>query len=707
MLHRPALLALAVAGAVVATASPALAHDTGAHYTRAALAAPGDAGEGVAMTPLANIQYETERLPASSTAPERDAAQNGSDIEFVTIDGRDYALAGTLRNGMQIVDVTAPAAPTPTAVYDCRITQGDVQVFRQGERVLATFTADSAIAAAPDAEGTRSELNQARFDAACVTEANELGFELDGSELGTFLVDLTNPAAPKTVGFVEVPKGSHNQTVHPSGDYLYNSNSDLIVNSPLPQITIHDISNPAEPRFVQDFSYPPGQPALGEESHDIFFNGTGTRAYVASLGSTLILDTSDPEDPEIVSQFFDIANSLVHGADLVSLPREDGTERDLLITTDEQNGAAVNATCPGGGLHVYDITGDKEQDPLANKLGTWFIDAMNFAGGGACTSHVQRYYPDQKLMTIAWYTAGVRVLDISGLAEFEGGPSEVAFGDGVGMTEVGNFVFDDVDTWSFKTNRIERDGSFFGFGNDLGRGLDVYRFDGSLDVPALAPEDVGATGCDGVPVATAYVDRSNSREVHKRAIDCVIARKIARGSVQTGGDRVFRPTEDVTRAQMATFVLGALRSAGIDNELPEPTADTFSDVEGSVHQEAIETLAAIGVVQGTTGGSFVPDAPITRAQVASFTVRAAQFAALQFDRPLLAESGGRAFTDVPDSATHASNIALGADNALFSGTTPTTFAPDVTVKRDQMASFMKNLLGVAGRGNTVPAGTGG
>jgi hypothetical protein len=696
---RPALAALTAvltAGAVVGTAVPAAAHDTGAHAPRQALAAVATTGKGVGVEHVANVPHQLF-LPGE--------AQNGSDIEFMTVAGRDYALAGTLRNGLQITDITDPTQPVRAAVYDCSITQGDIQVFRQGSRVLATYTADAAIAPRA-ATGTRTEANEKRFNAACVREANALGAQIDGSELGTFLVDLTDPRNPKTAGFLEVPKGSHNQTVHPSGEYLYNSNSDLVVNSPLPQITIHDIRDPAKPRFVQNFSYPPGQPALGEESHDIFFNATGTRAYVASLGSTLILDTSKPESPRIVSQFIDPANSLVHQSDIVSLPRKDGTLRTLLITTDEQAGALEQSNCPGGGLHVYDITGDKERDPLRNKLGVWFIPVAEARPNETCTSHVLRMHPEQGLMTIAWYTAGVRVLDISGLAEVTGNAGTVARGNGVGMREVGSFEFPDSDVWSFKTNRIAADGSFFGYGNDLGRGLDVYRFTGGLPggrtVPPLAPEDLAAQGCSGVPIARAYADRAAARDVHKRSIDCVIARAVARGSV-ADGQRVYRPGEDVTRGQMASFILGTLRAAGQDQELPAPKAGAFRDVAGNVHQGAIEVLAAAGIVQGTGDGTtYAPNAPVTREQMASFVVRAAQFAV----EPDLGESGARRFTDVPDGSTHAAAIAIGDDNRLFTGTTATTFSPRVVVKRDQMATFLTNLLGVAGRGNTVPAGLG-
>ena len=55
----------------------------------------------------------------------------------------------------------------------------------------------------------------------------------------------------------------------------------------------------------------------------------------------------------------------------------------------------------------------------SEKIGTWFIPAVQPQDGATCTSHVLRVYPEQEMLTIAWYAQGVRVLDISGLADVE------------------------------------------------------------------------------------------------------------------------------------------------------------------------------------------------------------------------------------------------------------------------------------------------
>ena len=474
---RATAVAVAVAVALLAPAAPAAAHEADEFKVGDALAALAPAGTGVNMTPVANLPHRGVTTPQ--------AAQNGSDIEFFRARGKDYALAGTLRNGLQINDISDPTAPVKTAVYDCPVTQGDIQVFRQDKRVLATYTADARL-------GSGSLASQ------CVREANALGFSLDGTELGTFLVDLTKPSAPRTVGFAEVAQGSHNMTVHPSGDYLYNSNSDLVTNTS-PEIAIFDIRDPASPRLVQRYPLPLVPTSLGSNPHDIFFSPSGDRAYVAALSQTVILDTTDPEDPQRLpggssaGQIIDPAIQVVHQSDAVTLTRADGSARTLLVITDERAGAAASAECPGGGLHVYDVTGQLERTP--RKLGTWFIGHVGpVEAGEVCTSHVLRMHDEQALLTIAWYSQGVRVLDIAGLADYEppagSGDTAVAYGDGIGMTETGSYVFPDADTWSFKTNAIAEDGSFYGYGNDLNRGMDVYRFVPSEARPTTALEPV-------------------------------------------------------------------------------------------------------------------------------------------------------------------------------------------------------------------------
>lgn len=445
------LFSRAVAAATMAVALVGLPASATASSSTAAAAAPAAAGTGSPnVTPVANVPLVGGDMPAGGL---------GSDIEFTTIDVtglpgaggatglHTFALAGSLGRGLQIVDVTNPRRPSAPRVFDCKISQGDVQVFTRGTRTYVTYAADYGVT----------------MGSVCYSQLAARGVEV-GNGLGSVIVEVTNPYKPRAVGFAQEPKGSHNMTVHPSGGYLYNSNSDF---APVGTIEVFDMrgSRLRSPVKVATLTL-----TGGSDSHDITFNEDGTRGYSAALTHTLVLDTSDPADPAILGRIVDPTIQIHHQADPITVDDPELGTRTLLVVTDEVNGGA-SAPCPGGGLHVFDVTGAREAAPV--KLGTWFIPEVTAPDGRGCTSHVLRMHPDEGIMTIAWYRMGVRVIDIAGLASAQ--PGQVASP----MREIGYFVFDDANTWSAKTPRIAANGSFWLFANDIARGLDVFRFDAS------------------------------------------------------------------------------------------------------------------------------------------------------------------------------------------------------------------------------------
>jgi len=85
-----------------------------------------------------------------------------------------------------------------------------------------------------------------------------------------------------------------------------------------------------------------------------------------------------------------------------------------------------------------------------------------------------------------------------------------------------------------------------------------------------------------------------------------------------GGD--YCPDNQVTRAQMAVFLLRAMHGA---NYAPPPATGMFADVPpGSFADAWIEQLALEQITSGCGGGNFCPDNTVTRAQMAVFIVRA-------------------------------------------------------------------------------------
>jgi fibronectin type 3 domain-containing protein len=82
----------------------------------------------------------------------------------------------------------------------------------------------------------------------------------------------------------------------------------------------------------------------------------------------------------------------------------------------------------------------------------------------------------------------------------------------------------------------------------------------------------------------------------------------------------YCPDDEVTRAQMAVFLLRAKYGA---NLLPPPATGVFLDVNpGDFAANFIEQLAAEGITGGCGGGNYCPNDSITRAQMAVFLVRA-------------------------------------------------------------------------------------
>ena len=81
-----------------------------------------------------------------------------------------------------------------------------------------------------------------------------------------------------------------------------------------------------------------------------------------------------------------------------------------------------------------------------------------------------------------------------------------------------------------------------------------------------------------------------------------------------GGNR-FAPDATVTRGQFVTFLY---RLAGASSDGVHPFADIPA---GSYYEKAIAWAFAEGITRGTSGTTFSPDAPCTRAQIITFLYR--------------------------------------------------------------------------------------
>ena len=153
---------------------------------------------------------------------------------------------------------------------------------------------------------------------------------------------------------------------------------------------------------------------------------------------------------------------------------------------------------------------------------------------------------------------------------------------------------------------------------------------------------------------------------HEASIEWIYANGITAGCAA----ELFCPNGLVTRGQMATFLARAL-------DLPSATVDHFTDDNASTHESAINRIADAGITAGCDASRFCPDGVVTRAQMASFLVRALD----------LAPSGTDHFVD-DNSSTHEARINAIAAAGLTAGCSATRYCPDGAVTRAQMATFL-------------------
>ncbi len=108
---------------------------------------------------------------------------------------------------------------------------------------------------------------------------------------------------------------------------------------------------------------------------------------------------------------------------------------------------------------------------------------------------------------------------------------------------------------------------------------------------------------------------------------------------------------------------------------------TFTDIKDHWAREDIELMASRHIAQGMTETTFVPNGDVTRAEFATFLVRALG---------LTAEKDGdnSSFVDVALESWYAPYIEAAYDAGLVKGMSETTFAPNANITREEMATMI-------------------
>jgi RHS repeat-associated protein len=148
----------------------------------------------------------------------------------------------------------------------------------------------------------------------------------------------------------------------------------------------------------------------------------------------------------------------------------------------------------------------------------------------------------------------------------------------------------------------------------------------------------------------------------------------------------YCPTGQVTRAQMAVFLLVARHGSGY--QPPPATGTMFLDVPlGHPVAAWIEQLAREGITGGCGGGNFCPGNPVNRAQMAVFLL-VAKYGPGYTPPP----ATGAVFDDIPANGFAAAWIEQLVREGITGGCGNDNYCPTNPVNRAQMAIFLSTAF---------------
>ncbi len=171
------------------------------------------------------------------------------------------------------------------------------------------------------------------------------------------------------------------------------------------------------------------------------------------------------------------------------------------------------------------------------------------------------------------------------------------------------------------------------------------------------------------------------------AIESCVAAGIVSGYPE--GD--YKPSEQVTRAQMAVYISRAM--AGGEDKIPEFTGTpTFDDVDADYWAlKHVEYAVSVNVVRGYEDDLYHPTDIVDRGQMAVFIARSKGWVQLEDDMTTAPEL----FPDVPAGFWAGTAVQACVYNGVVYGYTDGYYRPAQTVSRDQMAIYVArafNLL---------------
>ena len=182
--------------------------------------------------------------------------------------------------------------------------------------------------------------------------------------------------------------------------------------------------------------------------------------------------------------------------------------------------------------------------------------------------------------------------------------------------------------------------------------------------------------------------------------DCVLVIKAEKAPVEPSGpvldnethtayltgyaDGTVHPNGQITRAEVSMILYRLLTDAS--RSVFGTSVNSFSDVPADEwFNTAVSTLARAQVLSGYPDGTFRPNAPITRAELATVLTRLSVL--VELDREVTPAS----FNDVADHWA-VSFIRTAANNGWINGYSDGSFRPDFSVSRAEAVTMLNRML---------------
>jgi hypothetical protein len=173
-----------------------------------------------------------------------------------------------------------------------------------------------------------------------------------------------------------------------------------------------------------------------------------------------------------------------------------------------------------------------------------------------------------------------------------------------------------------------------------------------------------------------FSDLTNPNTALRRDVGCVYNSGVMRGTTTT----TFSPDDTVNREQAAVLIQRVMAvSDGMCASRVPPWSDLAST---SFAIGEISCLYGSNLINGTTATTFSPSAPVTRAETTALVARLYRYLSTN-----TCPTAPPPFTDTTGNWA-ADDIACVYGLGIDTGTTATTFSPDDTLTRSDMATIL-------------------